>query len=63
MPEITEAEPQQKKGEFISFRDSPFEVFQAYPPACDQPQAIEKLVEGGRDGEVFQTLLGVTGSG
>jgi excinuclease ABC subunit B len=35
----------------------------AYPPAGDQPQAIEKLVEGVNDGEVFQTLLGVTGSG
>ena len=32
-------------------------------PAGDQPQAIEKLVEGVRDGEMFQTLLGVTGSG
>ena len=29
----------------------------------DQPQAIDKLVEGINDGEVFQTLLGVTGSG
>ena len=34
-----------------------------YPPAGDQPQAIEKLVDGVRDGEMFQTLLGVTGSG
>ena len=34
-----------------------------YPPAGDQPEAIEKLAEGVRDGEVFQTLLGVTGSG
>src|SRR6476661_4990970 len=63
MPEITEAEPQQKTGEFITFPDSPFELFQPYPPAGDQPQAIEKLVEGVRDGEVYQTLLGVTGSG
>lgn len=55
--------PEQKKGEFISFPDSPFELFQPYPPAGDQPQAIEKLVEGVQDGEVFQTLLGVTGSG
>jgi excinuclease ABC subunit B len=38
-------------------------LFQPYPPAGDQPTAIEKLVEGVRDGEVFQTLLGVTGSG
>ncbi len=34
-----------------------------YPPAGDQPQAIAKLVEGVQDGEAFQTLLGVTGSG
>jgi excinuclease ABC subunit B len=38
-------------------------LYQPYPPAGDQPQAIEKLVEGLRDGEAFQTLLGVTGSG
>ena len=50
-------------GEFVSFPGSPFELFMPYPPAGDQPVAIEKLVEGVRDGEVFQTLLGVTGSG
>ncbi|MBP6892797.1 MAG: excinuclease ABC subunit UvrB [Pseudacidovorax sp.] len=38
-------------------------MFQPYPPAGDQPKAIEQLVEGIQDGEVFQTLLGVTGSG
>jgi excinuclease ABC subunit B len=51
------------KGTFASFPNSPFELFQPYLPAGDQPQAIEKLVEGVHDGEVFQTLLGVTGSG
>ena len=50
-------------GEFVRFPDSPFELFMPYPPAGDQPEAIEKLAEGVRDGEVFQTLLGVTGSG
>ncbi|MGD9774530.1 excinuclease ABC subunit UvrB [Diaphorobacter sp.] len=50
-------------GQFVHFPDSPFELFQPYPPAGDQPTAIAKLVEGVRDGEVFQTLLGVTGSG
>ncbi|NDP64049.1 MAG: excinuclease ABC subunit UvrB [Polaromonas sp.] len=50
-------------GQFIRFPDSPFELFQPYLPAGDQPQAIDKLVDGVRDGEVFQTLLGVTGSG
>lgn len=63
MPDISEAIQEKKNGEFISFPDSPFELFQPYPPAGDQPQAIEKLVEGVQDGEVFQTLLGVTGSG
>src|SRR6187551_2221580 len=63
MPEIAEVILEEKKGEFISFPDSPFELFLPYPPAGDQPAAIEKLVEGVRDGEVFQTLLGVTGSG
>ncbi|MDM0112121.1 excinuclease ABC subunit UvrB [Variovorax sp. J22R133] len=52
-----------KPGEFIKFPDSPFELFQPYPPAGDQPTAIDLLVEGVNDGEVFQTLLGVTGSG
>jgi excinuclease ABC subunit B len=38
-------------------------LFQPYPPAGDQPTAIAQLVEGIHDGEMFQTLLGVTGSG
>src|SRR5918996_568842 len=63
MPEVSELIQEKKNGEFISFPDSPFELFMPYPPAGDQPVAIEGLVEGVRDGEVFQTLLGVTGSG
>ena len=51
------------EGEFISYPDSPFQLFQPYPPAGDQPAAIAGLVEGLRDGLSFQTLLGVTGSG
>jgi len=47
----------------VSYPGSPFELFQPYPPAGDQPTAIAQLVEGVNDGEVFQTLLGVTGSG
>ena len=46
----------------VSYPGSPFELFQPYPPAGDQPTAIAQLVEGVNDGEVFQTLLGVTGS-
>jgi excinuclease ABC subunit B len=54
---------QVRTGTFVRFPDSPFELYQPYPPAGDQPEAIDKLVEGVTDGEVFQTLLGVTGSG
>jgi len=51
------------EGRFVTFPGSPFELYQPYLPAGDQPEAIDKLVEGIQDGEVFQTLLGVTGSG
>ena len=62
--EVTEAPDSPKStGRFVSFPGSPFELYQPYPPAGDQPEAIDKLVEGINDGEVFQTLLGVTGSG
>ena len=47
----------------MHYPDSPFALYQPYPPAGDQPTAIGELVEGVRDGEVYQTLLGVTGSG
>ncbi|MCF8320297.1 MAG: excinuclease ABC subunit UvrB [Flavobacterium sp.] len=40
-----------------------FQVVSDYQPKGDQPQAIEKLARGIVDGEKFQTLLGVTGSG
>ncbi len=48
---------------FVTFPNSPFRLFQPFPPAGDQPTAIERLVEGIDDGLSFQTLLGVTGSG
>ena len=51
------------EGQFVHYQGSPFELYQPYPPAGDQPTAIVELVEGLNDGEVFQTLLGVTGSG
>jgi excinuclease ABC subunit B len=41
----------------------PFKLEAGYQPAGDQPQAIDKLVEGLNDGLAHQTLLGVTGSG
>src|SRR6202048_4350998 len=40
-----------------------FELYSDYLPAGDQPQAIEKLVDGLTSGLAHQTLLGVTGSG
>jgi excinuclease ABC subunit B len=70
MQEVSEVVPDFDKGEapvaggrFVSFPGSPFELYQPYPPAGDQPEAIEQLVEGIENGEVYQTLLGVTGSG
>jgi excinuclease ABC subunit B len=51
------------KGQFVQFEGSPFHLYQPYPPAGDQPQAIDQLMEGVSDGLSFQTLLGVTGSG
>ncbi|WP_180683267.1 excinuclease ABC subunit UvrB [Tepidicella baoligensis] len=50
-------------GSFVTFPGSPFELYQPFPSAGDQPAAIAQLVEGVQAGEVFQTLLGVTGSG
>ncbi|MDN4055483.1 excinuclease ABC subunit UvrB [Massilia sp. YIM B02763] len=47
----------------ITFPDSPFKLHQPFPPAGDQPTAIQGLVEGIEDGLMYQTLLGVTGSG
>lgn len=40
-----------------------FELVSQYVPTGDQPQAIEELVKGFKEGNQFQTLLGVTGSG
>lgn len=48
---------------FVSFPGSPFQLYQPFPPAGDQPAAINALVAGIEDGLTFQTLLGVTGSG
>ncbi len=48
---------------FVEFPGSPFQLYQPYPPAGDQPAAIDALVDGINDGLMFQTMLGVTGSG
>ncbi len=49
--------------QIVRYPDSPFILHQPFPPAGDQPKAIEALSEGLKDGVMFQTLLGVTGSG
>ena len=48
---------------FVEYPGSPFQLYQPYPPAGDQPTAIDSLVQGMEDGLMYQTLLGVTGSG
>lgn len=48
---------------FVNFPNSKYQLYQPFPPAGDQPQAIKKLTQGITDGLKFQTLLGVTGSG
>ncbi len=51
------------KPQFVQYPNSPFQLYQPYAPAGDQPTAIEALNEGLSDGLMYQTLLGVTGSG
>jgi excinuclease ABC subunit B len=53
----------QVKRVFVTFPNSKYQLHQPFPPAGDQPQAIEKLVQGIEENLKFQTLLGVTGSG
>ena len=57
------ADAKDSEGRFVSFPGSPFQLFQPYDPAGDQPTAIAQLMDGIADGLTFQTLLGVTGSG
>src|SRR5512145_598822 len=52
-----------EKAKVLTFSGSAFRLHQPFPPAGDQPEAIERLIEGLSDGLAFQTLLGVTGSG
>ena len=40
-----------------------FKLVSEYQPTGDQPQAIKELVDGFKEGNQFETLLGVTGSG
>ncbi|MCK6392897.1 excinuclease ABC subunit UvrB [Zoogloea sp.] len=54
---------QSDSGRVVVFDGSPFRLHQPFAPGGDQPEAIRQLVEGIGDGLMFQTLLGVTGSG
>lgn len=63
MAELSDVQTPLDESKFVTFPDSPFRLYQPFPPAGDQPAAIAKLVEGVEDGLSFQTLLGVTGSG
>ena len=63
MTNLAEAAPPLDEDKFVTFPGSPFQLYQPYPPAGDQPEAIRQLAEGVEDGLSFQTLLGVTGSG
>jgi excinuclease ABC subunit B len=49
--------------QIIEFPGKPFRLHEPFAPAGDQPEAIAKLIEGLADGLMYQTLLGVTGSG
>ncbi len=63
MAELSQVSSSIDDSKIVTFPDSPYRLYQPFPPAGDQPAAIEKLVEGVGDGLSFQTLLGVTGSG
>ena len=63
MTELREVSNELDESKFVQFEGSPYQLYQPYQPAGDQPDAIETLVEGVGDGLSFQTLLGVTGSG
>jgi excinuclease ABC subunit B len=63
MADLSESSGKTDESKFIVFPNSPFRLYQPFLPAGDQPEAIDKLVEGIDDGLAYQTLLGVTGSG
>ena len=44
-------------------KDGVFKLHSAFKPTGDQPEAIKELVDGFKEGNQFETLLGVTGSG
>ncbi len=63
MSQASAAARKAEQGKVLTFPGSAFRLHQPFSPAGDQPEAIESLTEGLRDGLATQTLLGVTGSG
>ena len=63
MADLSQVPDSVDESKIVTFPNSPFRLYQPFPPAGDQPTAIAKLVEGINDGLFYQTLLGVTGSG
>jgi excinuclease ABC subunit B len=63
MTDLSQVPSPHDESKFVTFEGSPFQLYQPYPPAGDQPEAIRQLVENIGDGLAYQTLLGVTGSG
>jgi len=63
LPEPKAQAPRRETAAAVVFPGSPYRLNQMFPPAGDQPEAIEKLFAGASDGLAYQTLLGVTGSG
>jgi excinuclease ABC subunit B len=63
MAELSQVESTIDESKIVTFPNSPYQLYQPFAPAGDQPEAIAKLVEGIEDGLSYQTLLGVTGSG
>ncbi|MCZ6535247.1 MAG: DEAD/DEAH box helicase family protein, partial [Chloroflexi bacterium] len=47
----------------VETKQQRFEIVSDFQPTGDQPQAVDKLVEGAESGLRYQTLMGVTGSG
>src|SRR6476646_989624 len=63
MAELSQVSSTIDESKIVTFPNSAYKLYQPFPPAGDQPEAINKLVEGIDDGLFYQTLLGVTGSG
>ncbi|GAB3553561.1 excinuclease ABC subunit UvrB [Noviherbaspirillum agri] len=63
MADLSQVSSTIDESKIVTFPNSPYRLYQPFPPAGDQPVAISQLVEGVEDGLSYQTLLGVTGSG